>query len=103
MRNTTKLIIFTILVSAFYAYSLTGDHGHDLMTAKQRIYSSSRIPFITERTQTILMFIVGAWLTLWGEKKIGTFEPVSLRVYFIIAGILVMGMAVLMMNLLNFY
>ena len=103
MRNSTKLIIFVILVSVFCAYSLTGDNGHDYVTFKQRIFISHGIPFLTQRTQTILMFIVGSGLTLWGEKKIGTFEPVSLRVYFIIAGILVMGMAVLMMNMLNFY
>jgi len=103
MRNPTKLIIFAILVGAFYWYAIMGDHGQDYVTARQRFSNSYGIPFFTQRTKSMITFIVGAWITLWGDKKIGTFEPISLRVYFIIIGIIVMGMEVLMMNMLNFY
>lgn len=103
MRNTTKIILFALLIGIFYAYAIMGDHGQDYVTANQRISGAYGMPFFTQRTKTMILFTMGAWMAIWGDKKLGTIEPISIRIYLIIVGLIMMAVAFLMMNTLNFY
>ena len=78
MRNAIKILIFAVLIGSFFLFAGHVRYGHEF-----------RVVRLAEG-RAIGAFIVGAWIAVWGDKEIGTLDPISLRSLFVILGVLLM-------------
>lgn len=80
LRNAIKLLAFIGLVSAFSYFASGGSELHAY--------------WVIGRVEGI--FTAGAVLAIWGDMKVGTLDPISLRGAFVVLGVLLMILAVVL-------
>lgn len=84
-KTIVKIVLFTALVVGFVIYAHTWGKWPQVRQAVYTAYS-----------KVCVVFIVGAWLALWGDQRIGVLDPISLRSIYIVIGIGLMILAIIL-------
>jgi len=80
-----KILVFAALVGGFFHFGGFDQHSHEFQ------------PVQFGEGRAVVLFIAGAAIAVWGDKKIGVLDPISLRGIFIIIGVLMMIFACVLM------
>ena len=89
IRSVLKILVFAALVGGFVFFGSFVWHDHEFRAVR------------LAEGRAIGIFIIGAAVGVWGDKEIGTFDPISLRGIFIILGVLLMLFAGLLIYALR--
>lgn len=84
-KSVIKIILFAALVVSFVIYAHTWGKWPQV---RQAVYSAY--------SKECVVFIVGAWLAIWGDQRIGVLDPISLRSIYIFIGVMLMILAVVL-------
>jgi hypothetical protein len=77
-RNLIKILVFVTLVGGFCWFAWGTD-----MTQTERSRRKAR-------NKATACFVVGAAVALWGDKRMGNLDPISLRGIFVVLGVALM-------------
>ena len=95
MSHIIKTLIFVALLGVFYVAG-----GFDGPRLSSDDYRSPR-RMGRACSYTMILFVAGAGIAVWGDKTVGVLHPQSFRALFIILGVLLMLTGLLWMRMIK--
>jgi hypothetical protein len=91
-RQTKKVLVFLFLLGVFF---FSGGFEYLTWMNEPVIANGKNSPI--GGWMIVYIFVVSAYLAVWGDKTVGTIHPVSFRSAYILVGSLIMGFILLFM------
>ncbi|MFN7138026.1 MAG: hypothetical protein ACK4UN_01675 [Limisphaerales bacterium] len=87
--NPIKILVFLALLTGF-AWFTQVFQGENTTIGGWSIQGPGTRSIRAAEMRATAIFVIGAGMAIWGDKRVGTLDPIALRGLFIIFGVLLM-------------